>query len=117
MTDAESGMSMLDETGCDLVMIGRAALGNPWIFRELDAAYRGEEIPAAPANEEITDMMIRHLEMLSALKGEHAAVREFRKYIVRYTKGMPGAAGLRRSANDITDMEEMKALLRGANEN
>ena len=117
VTDAGSGMGMLSETGCDLVMIGRAAIGNPWLFRELDAAYRGEEIPDAPTTEEITDLMVRHLDMLASLKGERVAVREFRKYIMRYTKGMPGAAGLRRSANDISDIEEMKALLRGIDEN
>ncbi len=116
VTDAGSGMSMMSETGCDFVMIGRAALGNPWIFRELDAAYRGGEIPAPPSQQEIKEMMIRHLDMLASLKGEHIAVREFRKYIMRYTKGMKGASGLRRSACEITDINEMKALISGDNE-
>lgn len=116
VTDAESGMSMLRETGCDMVMIGRAALGNPWIFRELDAAYRGVEIPAPPSQQEIKEMMIRHLDMLASLKGEHVAVREFRKYIMRYTRGMKGASSLRRSACEITDINEMKALISGDNE-
>lgn len=116
VTDAASGMSMLEETGCDMVMIGRGALGNPWIFRELDAAYKGEEAPPRPAAEEIRGMMIRHLEMLAALKGEHTAVREFRKYIMRYTKGMKGSSSLRRSACEITDIEEMKALIAGRDE-
>ncbi len=98
VTDAASGMSMMEETGCDMVMIGRGALGNPWIFRELDAAYRGCGIPARPSDEEKTTMMIRHLEMLCALKGESTGVKEFRKYIMRYTKGMHGASAVRRKA-------------------
>lgn len=116
VTDAMSGMSMMKETGCDMVMIGRAALGNPWIFRELNAAYKGEEIPAPPVPEEIREMMIRHLDMLALLKGERVAVREFRKYIMRYTKGMKGASSLRRSACEITDINEMKALIASNND-
>lgn len=112
VVDAESGISMMEETGCDMVMIGRGALGNPWIFRELDAAYKGEEIPAGPSVSEKIDMMIRHLDMLSELKGERTAVKEFRKFIAWYTKGIRGAACLRRSANDITDLDIMKETLR-----
>ena len=112
VTDAASGMSMLDETGCDMVMIGRAALGNPWIFRELDAAFRGEAIPPRPTDEERIAMMIRHLEMLCGLKGEDTGVREFRKYIIRYTKGIRGAASMRRSANDAASLEDMKEVIK-----
>ena len=108
VTDAETGMSMLAETGCDMVMIGRGALGNPWIFRELDAAYKGFDIPPRPSDEERTAMMLRHLEMLCRLKGETTGVKEFRKYIIRYTKGMHGAAAVRRRANDVLSLEEMK---------
>ena len=111
VTSAEEGMSMLEETGCDMVMTGRAALGNPWIFRELDAAYRGEDIPPAPPAAERKAMMIRHLEMLCALKGEDTGVREFRKYITRYTKGLPGAAALRRRSNDITALGDMRGII------
>jgi len=110
--DASSGMSMLEETGCDMVMIGRGALGNPWIFRELCAAYKGEEIPARPSGSERTDMMIRHLEMLCSMKGEDTGVREFRKFIIRYTKGMRGGAAMRRMANDTADLEEMKEVIK-----
>ena len=112
VTDAESGMSMLAETGCDMVMIGRGALGNPWIFRELDAAYKGLDIPPRPSEADRVAMMLRHLEMLCGLKGESAGVREFRKYIIRYTKGMHGAAAVRRSANDAVTLEEMKEVIK-----
>lgn len=112
VTTAELGMSMLKETGADMVMIGRGALGNPWIFRELDAAYRGLEIPAKPGADEKADMMIRHLDMLAGLKGELTAVKEFRKFVAWYTKGMRGSANLRRKVNDITDIDEMKNAFR-----
>ena len=111
VTDAASGMSMLAETGCDMVMIGRGALGNPWIFRELDAAYKGLDIPPRPSDEERTAMMLRHLEMLCGLKGETTGVKEFRKYIIRYTKGMHGVAAVRRRANDVLSLKEMKEVI------
>ena len=111
VTDAASGMSMLAETGCDMVMIGRGALGNPWIFRELDAAYKGLDIPPRPSDEERTAMMLRHLEMLCGLKGETTGVKEFRKYIIRYTKGMHGAVAVRRRANDVLSLKEMKEVI------
>ena len=111
VTDAASGMSMLAETGCDMVMIGRGALGNPWIFRELDAAYKGLDIPPRPSDEERTAMMLRHLEMLCGLKGETTGVKEFRKYIIRYTKGMHGAAAVRRRANDVLSLKEVKEVI------
>lgn len=112
VVDAATGMSMIAETGCDMVMIGRAALGNPWIFRELDAAYAGLDIPPRPSDAEKTAMMLRHLEMLCGLKGESTGVKEFRKYIIRYTKGMHGAAAVRRRANDVTSLEEMKEVIK-----
>lgn len=112
VTTAEEGMSMLSETGCDMVMIGRGALGNPWIFRELDCAYRGDPLPPAPSPAEKKAMMIRHLEMLCDLKGAYTGVREFRKYIAYYTKGMPGAAALRRKANDISGCDEMVRIIK-----
>ncbi len=112
VVDAESGMSMLAETGCDMVMIGRGALGNPWIFRELNAVYNGLDVPERPSDAEKTAMMLRHLEMLCGLKGEHIGVREFRKYIVRYTRGMAGAAAARRRANDAVTLKEMKEVIK-----
>ncbi len=111
VTDVSSGMSTMAETGCDMVMIGRGALGNPWIFRELNAAYNGLEIPPRPSDGERTAMMLRHLEMLCGLKGETIGVKEFRKYIMRYTKGMRGAAAVRRRANDAVSLEEMKEVI------
>lgn len=107
VTDGNAAISMMDETGCDLVMIGRGALGNPWIFREALAAWRGEEIPLQPSKDEKKAMMISHLEDLTELKGEYAAVREMRKHVGWYLKGVPGAAAFRGMVNNITDSNEL----------
>lgn len=113
VTDAESAMDMLKQTGCDFVMIGRGALGNPWIFREVIAAWRGEEAPPAPTKEEKKEMMIRHLQELADLKGEYAAVREMRKHVGWYLKGVHGAAAFRGKVNQITDLNELKNTISG----
>ena len=107
VTDGKAAISMMDETGCDLVMIGRGALGNPWIFREALAAWRGEESPPQPSKDEKKAMMISHLEYLTELKGEYAAVREMRKHVGWYLKGVPGAAAFRGMVNNITDSNEL----------
>ena len=107
VVDAKSAMDMMDQTGCDFVMIGRGALGNPWIFKEVIAAWKGEELPAPPTKEEKMDMMIRHLKDLAELKGEYAAVREMRKHVGWYLKGVHGAAAFRGKVNQITDLNEL----------
>lgn len=108
---AEDGMSLMAETGCDLVMVARGALGNPWLFRDLNRAFRGEEPLPSPSCDEKKAMMIRHLGMLCDLKGENVGVKEFRKFVVWYTKGMKGAARIRRDVNDIEDFGGMKKIL------
>lgn len=108
---AEDGMRMMKETGCDFVMVARGALGNPWIFRDLDRAYKGEEALPAPDKEEKVAMMLRHLDLICKLKGEKFAVKEFRKFVVWYTKGLKGAARLRQAVNFIETEDKMKEVL------
>ena len=118
---AEDGMRMLKETGCDMVMVARGALGNPWIFGDLARAYNGEATLAGsessgsgrrgPDRSEKIAMMERHLDGLVELKGETAGVKEFRKFAVWYTKGLPGAARLRQAVNYIDNSERMKEVL------
>lgn len=107
VVDGPSGMRMLEETGCDFVMVGRAALGNPWIFRELAAAWKGEEKPPLPDIAEKKRMMLRHFHDIIQLKGEYVAVREMRKHIGWYLKGLPGSAVLRGRVNRIDDAQEL----------
>lgn len=112
VTDGASGMSMMDETGCDFVMVGRGALGNPWIFRELNSAWKGTEPPAVPSMEDKKQMMIRHFRDVLALKGEYAAVREMRKHVGWYLKGLPGSAAFRGMVNQITKAQELESAIR-----
>lgn len=107
----EDGVRMIKETGCDFVMVARGAMGNPWIFKELNAALHGEEAPPRPTVRELSLMMTRHLNELVQLKDEYSAVREMRKFIAWYTKGVKGAAKLRGKINNIETHAEMKEAL------
>ena len=107
VVDGPSAMRMFDETGCDFIMVGRGALGNPWIFRELNAAWQGEELPAKPTREDKKEMMKRHLRDTMALKGEYVAVREMRKHVGWYLKGEHGSAAFRGKVNQITDIDAL----------
>lgn len=109
---AEDGMRMLEETACDFVMVARGAQGNPWIFRELNALYRGEELPAPPTDEERIAMLLKHLDGLIELKGEYTAVKEIRKHVGWYTRGMRGAAHLRGAINYLDTAEEVRKALK-----
>ena len=107
----KDGVRMMEETGCDFVMVARGAMGNPWIFKELNAAFHGEEAPPRPTVRELSMMMIRHLDELVQLKDEYSAVREMRKFVAWYTKGVKGAAKLRGKINNIETHAEMKEAL------
>ena len=108
---AEDALRMMEETGCDYVMVARASLGDPWIFRELSAAYRGEPVPERPSLEEKGEMMRTQLSDMCELKGEYAGVREMRKVIGWYIKGLPGSAAVRGMVNQIDSMEEMENMI------
>lgn len=111
VTDGDSAMAMMKETGCDFVMIGRGALGNPWIFREVLAAWKGEPKPDLPNLDEKKEMMLRHFHDMMELKGEYAAVREMRKFVGWYLKGIPGSATLRGKINQIEHAQELAAAI------
>ncbi|GGJ13870.1 tRNA-dihydrouridine synthase [Alicyclobacillus cellulosilyticus] len=108
----EDAKRMLEETGCDAVMVGRAALGNPWIFREIAHYLRtGEKLPP-PTPAERVEVAIRHLHLLVEYKGEYIGVREMRKHAGWYLKGLPGAAQIREAINQAETTAEMEGLLR-----
>lgn len=108
---AEDAIKMLKETGCDFVMFARGALGNPWIFRDALALCEGRPLPPPPSTQEKIALIRRHIVLLTAEKGEVPAVREMRKHIGWYLKGIPGAVKIRQKVNSLTTADElMKAL-------
>lgn len=107
----EDALRMMEETGCDYVMIARGALGNPWIFRDALALYSGRPLPDAPTPEEKIRMMRRHLDLAVAEKGERVAVVELRKHLGWYLKGEPGSAALRRQANSLSTSHQFHDFL------
>lgn len=107
VTDGESAKRMLQKTGCDGILIGRAAQGNPWIFREVTAALEGREIPVRPGREELYEMIVEHALLSREYKGEYIAVREMRKHMAWYTTGLPHSSQLRKKINEMETMEQL----------
>ena len=103
----EKAEQMLRETGCDGVMIGRAAQGNPWIFREVTEYLREGTIPAGPTNAEKKALILRHAALQLQCKGEYIGVREMRKHLSWYTFGLPGSAKFRQQINTMETMEQL----------
>lgn len=104
--DGPSAKHMLEYTKCDAVMIGRAALGNPWIFREIEAYLEDGTILDKPTYKEVEEMMIYHFQSLVELKGEHVACLEMRSHGPWYLKGIPHASSLRKQLSQINHKEE-----------
>jgi tRNA-dihydrouridine synthase B len=104
--DGPSAKRMLEYTNCDAVMIGRAALGNPWIFREIDAYLKDGTILDRPTHHEIKNMMIEHLNSLVELKGEHTAILEMRSHGPWYLKGIEHASHLRKQLSQTKTKAE-----------
>ena len=107
----EDVKEMQYQTGCDGIMIARAARGNPWIFGELVYENETGKRKQRPNNTEIKEMMLRHAALLIEYKGEYTGVREMRKHVSWYTAGLANAAKLRNEINSVTSFEEMKELL------
>jgi nifR3 family TIM-barrel protein len=109
---AEDAMRMLETTGCDAVMLGRAAFGDPWIFRRLRAFHeRGETLPL-PTPAERLQAGLRHLDLMIRYVGPAIASREMRKHVAWYVKGLPRSHRVRESINHTRTVEEMADLLR-----
>ena len=109
----EKAKAIMDQTGCDGVMIGRAAEGNPWIFREVVSYLTDGTIPARPTNREKRELILRHAALQLEYKGEYTGVREMRKHLSWYTVGMPHSAHFRQTINT---MEKMDELIRGVHD-
>lgn len=109
---AQDAIRMMEETGCDGVAVGRGAQGNPWIFEQIRDAFAGRAI-REPEPEEKLAVLMRHARMLSELKCEEIAVKEMRRHVVCYVKGMRDAARVRTRVNGVSTLEELEALMRG----
>ena len=116
ITDAREAAAMLEETGCDLVMVGRGALGAPWVFAEIEAYLsHGRLLPPPPVARRMA-VLRRQAELAIAFKGERVALREMRKHAAWYMRGLRGAAGLRATAGQISSLADLDALCRRVTE-
>ncbi len=113
----EDVVRMFDETGCDAVMVARAALGNPWFFKQATALLLGASLPPIPNTHERIDMCKRHLELLLESRGEHIGTNLMRKQFGWYIKNFPRASSLRQSLVLAKDKEAMEKLLGEVNKN
>lgn len=115
----QDAIRMFEQTGCDAVMIGRGARGNPWIFSQVGRYLKDQTVLAPPTTKEICDMILRHAKMLIEAKGEYTGIREMRKHFAWYTAGMKHSAALRGRVNQVEHFEELEQLVdmvRGADE-
>ena len=109
----QDAKNLFEHTGCDAIMVGRGAQGNPWIFKRILHYLETGELLPEPTAEERVEKALRHAQMLIDYKGEYIGVREMRKHMAWYMKGLPGAAELRGKLNYAENMAELEALLRG----
>lgn len=110
IVDGKSAKRMLDETGCDFLMVGRGALGNPWIFQCINAYLNNEAEFIEPTLEEKMNVMLRHISTLCEYKGVRIGMREARKHAAWYIKGIRGAASFRQEIGKLSTMDELQSL-------
>lgn len=107
----EDAKRMLEETGCDGLMLARGAQGNPWLFSRINHYLDTGELLPEPDRDEISRMILRHARLQIELKGEVLGMKEMRKHIAWYTAGLPHSAGIRRECNQVETLPELEALL------
>ncbi|MDM8126225.1 tRNA dihydrouridine synthase DusB [Mediterraneibacter glycyrrhizinilyticus] len=111
VTSPQKADELVKQTGCDGIMIARGAQGNPWIFSEMIHWEETGELPPRPDKDEVREMMLRHARLQLEYKGEFCGIREMRKHVAWYTKGLKGAARLREKVNAVESLEELENLL------
>ncbi len=107
----QDAKAMKEYTGCDGLMVGRAARGNPWIFKQINEYLKTGELIDKPTSQEIKATILKHAQMLITCKGEFTGVHEMRKHIAWYTGGLPHSAELRRKCNEMESWDELQKLL------
>ena len=111
VTSPQKAEELVRQTGCDGIMIARGAEGNPWIFSEMIAYEETGIVPPRPDKDAVREMMLRHARLQLQYKGEYCCIREMRKHVAWYTKGLKGAARLREKVNEVESLEELENLL------
>lgn len=102
---------MFEETGCDAVMVGRGAMGNPWFFARAKALIADLPDPGPPSVAECFRLAIEHAKMMAEQRGEHRGIVQMRKHFGWYTRGLPGASALRRELFSCKALSEVERLL------
>ncbi len=111
ITSPQTAKAMFDYTDCDAIMIGRASEGNPWIFKRITHYINTGELLPEPTNKEKAETVIQHAKMLIDFKGEYIGVREMRRHLAFYTKGMPQASAMRAEINTVMNMNDIEFLV------
>ncbi len=109
--EADDALAMMDQTGCDGVVIGRGCLGRPWLFGQLAAAFTGRPVPPPPTTSEVIPIMMEHAGLLVDWFGDHKGIREFRKHTAWYLKGYPVGGELRGRLGQIETLDQLASLL------
>ncbi|WP_344127026.1 tRNA dihydrouridine synthase DusB [Saccharopolyspora halophila] len=108
---ADDALRMMRETGCDGVVVGRGCLGRPWLFRDLQAAFRGEPIPEGPNLGGVARVLRRHAELLTDHMGEEKGIRDLRKHMAQYLRGFPVGSDLRQDFGKVSSLAQLDDLL------
>ena len=107
----EDAKRMLEETGCDAVMLARGVRGNPWLFHQTKVFLETGEVPPKPPIEEVIETIIRHAHMQVEYKGDYIGMREMRKHVAWYTTGYPQSAKLRNKINEVETIDDLRFLM------
>lgn len=110
ITDGKSAAQMIEDTGCDYVMVGRGALGRPWVFSQISAYLKDERVLPEPPVSERMRIMVKHIQLICEYKGERIGIKEARKHAAWYIKGIKGAAKYRQQVGTLESIEQLQEL-------
>lgn len=111
VSSPETAKQMIEETGCDGIMIGRAVRGNPWIFHQINTFLKTGALEEKPSRDEVIKTIIKHASMQKEIKGDYTGIREMRKHLSWYTAGYPNSAKLRLMINAMESFEELDEII------